>query len=200
MSENYWLAITRELETGCTCVSFDLLGKPHGLICACGQVPLPSVNPILAFSSSLSVLTLRMPSRIRPLLSEFLEVLLSVLTPLSSISGMYVNPNTFQSQMQEHAAQAAYVRAVFDPELIEQELKHEIFDPSNLFRSIGLTLKSHCAPMRDAAVEEMVMLAQTCAPGGCGTKGDAVKALKYCMDILELMKLVRCHHFHCCVC
>lgn len=197
MSENYWLAIVRELENGCTCVSFDLRGRPHGLVCACGQVSLPSLNPILAFSSSLRVLTLRMPSRIRPLLSEFLEVLLSVIQPLSSISGMYVNPNTFQSQMQEHAAQAAHMRSVFDPELIEQELKHELFDPSGLFRSIGVTLKSHCAPMRDRAVEAMVEVAQSCRPGGGGTKADAVKAVRMCLDILELMKLVSlCTLYH----
>jgi hypothetical protein len=190
MSENYWAAITKELESGCTCVSFDLHGRPHDLVCACGQVCLPTLNPILAFSSSLNVLTLRMPSRIRCLLSEFLEVLLSVIQPLSSLSGMYVNPNTFQSQMQEHAAQAAYMRSVFDPDLIEQELKHKLFDPSGLFQTIGHTLKSHCAPMRDRAVDAMVAVAQSCAPGGGGSKTDAVRAVRMCMDILELMKLV----------
>jgi hypothetical protein len=190
MAENYWNAITRELESGCTCVSFDPQGKPHDLICACGKVSLPPVNPILAISAPLQVLTLRMPSRILPLLTEFLEVLLSVIQPLSSISGMYVNPNTFQAQMQEHAAQAAYMRSVFDPELIEQELKHGLFDPSGLFQTIGRTLKSHCAPMRDRAVEGMIAVAQACAPGGSGTKADAVKAVRMCMDILELMKLV----------
>ena len=190
MSENYWAAITRELETGCTCVSFNLQGQPHELVCACGQVSLPTVNPILAFSSSLHVLTLRMPSRIRPLLSEFLEVLLSVIQPLSTLSGMYVNPNTFHSQMREHAAQAAHLRSIFDPDLIEQELKHKLFDPSGLFQMIGTTLKSHCAPMRDRAVEAMVAVAQSCAPSGRGTKADAVRAVRMCMDILELMKLV----------
>ena len=132
-----------------------------------------------------------MPSRIRRLLTEFLEVLLLVIQPLSSISGMYVNPDTFKAQMQEHTAQAAYIRSIFDPALIEQELKHEVFDPSGLFRAIGNTLKGHCAPMRDRAVETMVQAAQACAPGGTGTKQDAVKAVMMCMEILELMKLVR---------
>lgn len=94
--------------------------------------------------------------------------------------------------MQEHSAQAAYIRTVFDPTLIEQELKHSVFDPSGLFASIGQTLKGHCAPMRDRAVEVMVQAAQACAPGGNGTKSDAVKAVRMCMEILELMKLVRC--------
>lgn len=191
MSEKYWAAVVQELENGCTCVSFDLAGKPHSVVCACTQVSAPSTNPVVAFSPLLSVLTLRMPSRIRNLLSEFLEVLLLVIQPLSSISGMYVNPSTFKSQMQEHSAQAAYIRSVFDPTLIEQEMKHELFDPSGLFRSIGITLKGHCAPMRDRAVELMVQAAQDCTPGGSGTRADAVKAVRMCLEILELMKLVR---------
>ena len=96
--------------------------------------------------------------------------------------------------MQEHAAQAAYMRSVFDPELIEQELRHELFDPSGLFLTIGRTLKSHCAPMRDRAVENMIAVAQSCAPSGGGSKADAVKAVRLCMDILEFMKLVSCSY------
>jgi hypothetical protein len=40
------------------------------------------------------------------------------------------------------------MRSVFDPDFIEQELKHEIFDPSGLFQVIGNTLMSHghCRP------------------------------------------------------
>ena len=152
-----------------------------------------------------------MPSRIRPLLSEFLDLLLCVIQPLSGISG-YVNPNTLQVQMQQHAAQAARLRSVFDPELIEQEIRHGVFDPSGLFEAIGQVLKgvsivnflcwrkfesflffvlsAHCAPMRDQAVEVMVEVARSCAPGGTGTKADAVRAVRICLDILELMKLV----------
>jgi len=190
MSEKYWNAITQEIETGCTCVSFDLHGKPHPVVCACAQVPHPPCGPVVAYSSCMNGYTLRMPSRIHRLLVEFLEVLLLVIQPLSSISGMYVNPDTFQAQMQEHSSQAAYIRSIFDPALIEQELKHQVFDPSGLFRAIGSTLKGHCAPMRDRAVEMMVQAGQTCAPGGTGTKQDAVKAVRMCMEILELMKLV----------
>ena len=88
------------------------------------------------------------------------------------------------------------MRSIFDPALIEQELKHELFDPSALFRCIGVTLKGHCAPMRDRAVEVMVQAAQTCGPGGAGSKADAVKTVRMCMDILELMKLVRNNRPH----
>jgi hypothetical protein len=121
---------------------------------------------------------------------EFLEVLLFVIQPLSSISDTYANPSTFQVQIERHAAQAAHLRSVFDPELIQQELKHNLFDPSGLFIVIGQTLKSHCAPMRDRDVDAMVEIAKTCAPGGGGCKADAVRAVRKCLDILELMKLV----------
>ncbi|KAF8073790.1 T-complex protein 11-domain-containing protein [Lyophyllum atratum] len=194
MCERYWAALIQEVESGCTCVSFDSYGKPHTVVCACVQVPKPPSHPVVAYSSALNVLTLRMPSRIRNLLAEFLEVLLLVIQPLSSISGMYVNPNTFKSQMQEHSAQAAYIRSIFDPALIEQELKHELFDPSGLFSAIGGILKGHCAPMRDRAVEAMVQAAQACAPGGTGSKSDAVSAVRMCLEILELMKLDIANH------
>jgi T-complex protein 11 len=190
LAEKYWLAVTQELKTECTCVSFDMHGEPHTLVCACKRVALPVKTPMLAFSSSHRVLTLRTPSRIRPLLTEFLEVLLSVIQPLASISGMCVNPDTLQVQMREHAAQAAHLRSVFDTDLIEQEMRYGLFDPSGLFRSIGDTLKSHCAPMRDRAVESMVAVAASCAPGGSGGNSEAVNAIRMCMDILELMKLV----------
>ncbi|KAG6816302.1 hypothetical protein H0H87_007134 [Tephrocybe sp. NHM501043] len=192
--ERYWASIIQEAESGCTCVSFDSQRKPHAVICACVQVPKPPSHPVVAYSSALNVLTLRMPSRIRSLLTEFLEVLLLVIQPLSSVSGMYVDPNTFKSQMQEHSAQAAYVRSIFDPILIEQELKHELFDPSGLFSAIGAILKGHCAPMRDRAVEAMVQAAKACAPGGSGRKRDAVAAVRMCLEILELMKLDIANH------
>ncbi|KAK7048328.1 vacuolar ATP synthase subunit B [Favolaschia claudopus] len=191
-AEKYWAAITTELESDCTCVSFDVRGKPHPTICACAHVSTPSLNPVVAFSPALQVVTLRMPSRIRALLDEFLEVLLLVIQPLSSVAGANISPT--KAQQAEHIAQAAHIRSVFDPALIEQELKHKLFDPSGLFRVIGLTLQGHCAPMRDHAVELMVQVAQTCAPGGEGDKADAVRAVRMCMDILELMKLDIANH------
>ncbi|KIJ62572.1 hypothetical protein HYDPIDRAFT_94005 [Hydnomerulius pinastri MD-312] len=194
LSDRYWRAVAQELENGCTCVSFDLQWRPCECICVCRRVALPSHNPILTYSTSRQVLTLRMPSRIRPLLTEFLEVLLFVIQPLTSISDTYANPNTFQVQIERHAAQAAHLRSVFDPDLIQQELQHDLFDPSGLFIVIGQTLKSHCAPMRDRAVDTMVEVAKTCAPGGSGSKADAVKAVRMCLDILELMKLDIANH------
>ncbi|CAK5284199.1 unnamed protein product [Mycena citricolor] len=189
-AEKYWVAVTCELESGCTCVSFDVHGKPHPTVCACAHVSTPSSNPIIAFSPTLNVATLRMPSRVRILLEEFLQVILLVIQPMSGC----VQAPPSQDRREEHCVQTEYLRSVFDPALIEQELAHGVFDPSSLFRAIGLTLQGHCAPMRDQAVEMMVQLAQSCSPGGNGTKADAVKAVRMCMDILELMKLDIANH------
>jgi len=193
LSDRYWNAIAQELENGCTCVSFDFQGRPHDCVCVCRRVSPAPPNPVVAFPTARRVLTLRMPSRIRPLLNEFLDLLLCVIQPLSGISG-YVSPNTLQVQMQQHAMQANRLRSVFDPDLIEQEIRHDVFDPSGLFQEIGQVLKAHCAPMRDQAVEAMVEAAQSCSPGGTGTKTDAVRAVRMCLDILELMKLDIANH------
>jgi hypothetical protein len=194
--ENYWRSVHQELENGCTCISLDYESRLVDLKCACKRIPQPGSQPLLVFFPLDSVMTVRMPSRLRPLLAELLEVLLSVIQPLpSTSSGFYMqHPTTSvsgqQHQAQQHAVQATLLRSVLDSDLIEQELKHGLFDPSGLFRVIGETLKCHCAPMRDRAVETMVQIAQTCAPGGGGTKADAVKALRMCFEVLEFMKLV----------
>ncbi|KAF8917126.1 T-complex protein 11-domain-containing protein [Mucidula mucida] len=192
LSEKYWNAIITELETGCTCVSFDNQSQPTpSVLCACQHIPLPSDTPVSTISPSLGIMTIRMPSRIRPLLTEFLQVLISVLQPLSSISGIYVNPVSFKSQAQEHRDQASHIRSIFDPSLIEQELKHRVFDPSGLFRAIGNILKAHCAPIRDKAVEAMIQMAEA---AGHPSRSESVMALRQCMDILELMKLDIANH------
>ena len=128
------------------------------------------------------VYTIRMPSRIPALLTEFIEVMVYVIQPLNN-TNIYTDPNAIREQAQEHSQHAAYLRSIFDVALIEQELKHKVFDPSGLFFHIGETLKHHCAPMRDRAVEEMVQVAQKPGP-------EAFKAVRMCLELLELMKLV----------
>ncbi|KAG0691902.1 hypothetical protein DFH29DRAFT_787235, partial [Suillus ampliporus] len=68
----------------------------------------------------------------------------------------YIQPimPTLQTQIEQHTAQAApSYRSLFDTELVEQELRHELFDPSGLFIVTNQTLKSRCAPMRDRTVD-----------------------------------------------
>jgi hypothetical protein len=182
-----------ELETGCTCVTFDTHGKPSGSVCVCRRLPTPPADPIIACLPLRRRLTLRMPSRIRPLLHELLLVLLSIISPQTAL--VSTSPQSgrisIQQRRKQQQEQAQALRAVLDVDLIEQEMRHGLFDPSGAFEVIGQILKSHCAPMRDPAVDAMVQLAMTCAPGGGGGKAEAVRAIRECFELLELMKLVR---------
>ncbi|KAH9080559.1 Tcp11-domain-containing protein [Lactarius deliciosus] len=195
-ADTYWKAVLTELETGCTCVTFDTHGKPGGCVCVCRRLPTPPVDPIIACLPLRRRLTLRMPSRIRPLLQELLLVLLSIITPQTAL--VSTSPQSgrisVQQRRKQQQEQAQSLRAVLDVDLIEQEMRHGLFDPSGAFEVIGQILKSHCAPMRDQAVDAMVQLAKTCAPGGEGSKADAVRAIRECFELLELMKLDIANH------
>jgi hypothetical protein len=77
---------------------------------------------------------------------------------------------------------------VLDVDLIMQEVEHNAFNPVGTFALIGEILKDHCAPMRDAAIDDMVAFAGRCSSG---PKSEIVRAIRACFEILELMKLVR---------
>ncbi|KAF8964294.1 T-complex protein 11-domain-containing protein [Flammula alnicola] len=188
MFEKYWNAVWEEVQTGCTCVTLDTQGNCHPKACICARHPTTPPIPIVSQISKEdpTIYTIRMPSRIPALLSEFLQVMLLVIQPLSN-TAVYTNPTAVREQAQEHSAHAAYLESIFDPALIEQELKHKVFDPSGLFSQIGETLKHHCAPMRDRAVEEMVQVAQRPGP-------EAFTAVRMCLELLELMKLDIANH------
>ncbi len=156
---------------------------------------MPVDRPLIAFSQgSGNTMTVRTPSRIRPLLLELLEVLVSIIQPPQPPSTrppeLLFPPPPQHPQFQQNVAHVALLRQLLDPDLIQQEIGHGLFDPSGVFQAIGDIIRCHCAPMRDAAVDQMVSLAQSCAPGGSGTKLDAVRAIRMCFEIMELMKLV----------
>ncbi|TFY50162.1 hypothetical protein EVG20_g11683, partial [Dentipellis fragilis] len=194
-AETYWRAVRTELESGCTCVTFDTRGRPHSLLCVCKRLPDAPSEPVIACMPLRRKLTLRMPSRIKPLLQELLHVLLSIIRPQTSVP-----PNTqggnvsFQQRLRQHQEQTVRLQAVLDADLILQEMKHGVYDLSSSFRVIGEVLKSHCAPMRDGAVDAVVALANKCSLDGEGTKADAVQAMRSCFEILELMKLDIANH------
>ncbi|KAI0269816.1 T-complex protein 11-domain-containing protein [Gloeopeniophorella convolvens] len=195
-ADTYWKAVLTELESGCTCVTFDTHGKPSGCVCVCRRLPTPPADPIIACLPLRRRLTLRMPSRIKPLLQELLLVLLSIISPQTALvsTSPQSGKTSIQDRLKQQQEQAQSLRAVLDVDLIEQEMRHGLFDPSGAFDVIGQILKSHCAPMRDQAVDAMVQLAKTCAPGAGGSKADAVRAIRECFELLELMKLDIANH------
>ncbi|KAI1789612.1 Tcp11-domain-containing protein [Ganoderma leucocontextum] len=199
LADNYWLAIVRELECGCTCTTLDANGRLTERRCACGILSMPIDRPLIAFSQGTgNTMTVRTPSRIRPLLHELLEVLVSIIQPLQPPNTrppeLLFPPPPQHPQFQQNLTHVALLRQLLDPDLIQQEIDHGLFDPSGVFQAIGDIIRCHCAPMRDAAVDQMVALARSCAPGGSGTKLDAVRAIRMCFEIMELMKLDVANH------
>ncbi|PCH40080.1 Tcp11-domain-containing protein [Wolfiporia cocos MD-104 SS10] len=193
-ADAYWLAVLRELECGCTCSTVDAHGRPCERVCVCGSVPKPTTRPLYAHTPD-GRITVRVPSRIRPLLLELREVLVSIIQPvMSRTTGLYVNPPPLHPQFQQNEEHVALLRSVLDAELIQQEMDHNLFDPSSVFQTIGNIIRCHCAPMRDSSVAQMVELAKQCAPGAGGNKVDAVRAIRLCFEIMELMKLDIANH------
>ncbi|OSX59836.1 hypothetical protein POSPLADRAFT_1092821, partial [Postia placenta MAD-698-R-SB12] len=194
LADNYWLAIIRELECGCTCFTVDAHGRPSDRICICQTHQMPPGGAVYARTAD-NRTTVRVASRIRPLLLELLEVLVSIIQPVMSKStGLYMQPTSLHPQFQQNVTHVALLRSVLDADLIQQEMEHGLFDPSGVFQTIGDIIRCHCAPMRDHAVDQMVSLAKSCAPGGNGSKVDAVRAIRLCFEIMELMKLDVANH------
>ncbi|KAI0785270.1 T-complex protein 11-domain-containing protein [Abortiporus biennis] len=196
MADNYWLAIVRELDTACTCVTLDAHGRLQERICICNSVPMPTVKSIRASSPSGNFMTVRTPSRLKPLLSELLEVLISIIQPVAtrSSSGLCLHPGLLQPHYHQNSTHISHLRSILDADLILQQIEHNLFNPAGVFEEIGRVIRCYCAPMRDAAVDQMVKLAQSCMPGGTGTKADAVRAIRMCFEIMELMKLDVANH------
>ena len=188
-AESYWRAVDLELNTGCTCVSFDVDGKPQPVCCVCKRIPAPLSEPVIACLPQKRCLTLRMPGRLRPLLQELLAVLLSIIKPPPQQYASATPPpatRTPQSPRQNEA-HVRTLHEILDADLILQEVAHHAFDPAPTVAALAQILKAHCAPMRDAAIDEMV--ARVSGPDR--TPSDACRALRASFEILELMKLVR---------
>ncbi|KAI0822279.1 T-complex protein 11-domain-containing protein [Trametes gibbosa] len=197
LADHYWLTIVRELETGCTCTTIDVHGKPAVLRCACETAQKAPEKPTIRYFPG-HLATVRTPSRIHPLLTELLEVLISIIQPPRAPTlrppELLFPPAQQHPQFQQNLVHIALLRQHLDPDLILQEISHGLFDPSGLFQVIGDIIRRHCAPMRDTAVDQMVSLARSCAPGGNGRKLDAVRAIRMCFEIMELMKLDVANH------
>lgn len=81
------------------------------------------------------------------------------------------------------------IEETLDADLIAQEVAHGVLDIASLARFMGSTLKMHCAPMRDEAVDRMV---DSVVQGG-----DITRGLRMCFELLELMKLVSAARIAC---
>jgi hypothetical protein len=67
-----------------------------------------------------------------------------------------------------------------DPDFLTAQIRRKVLG-TGLFRMIGEAMKVHCAPVRDAMVDDMVHTA---------VHGEVALGLKKCFDCAEVMKLV----------
>lgn len=80
------------------------------------------------------------------------------------------------------------VRDALDPALLKQQISRSSLDYPQLAIWLAGVIKLHCAPMRDAWVDEMVMQFRMAAKDGDQTM--LVKGVRTLFGILEAMKLV----------
>ncbi|KTW29846.1 hypothetical protein T552_01050 [Pneumocystis carinii B80] len=85
-----------------------------------------------------------------------------------------------------------YIIEILDPDLIVQELVHNLFDVEKFIEHLAYILKQHCAPVRDVLLDKMVQKVKL------GFKiNDLLKfvdGLRMGFDILEMMKLDVANH------
>ncbi|KAM0790105.1 hypothetical protein ACM66B_005432 [Microbotryomycetes sp. NB124-2] len=165
LASQYWTAVTREVRDRCRCTTF-LDGQTLPCICSTS-------------TSTAGKLFDRLPSRIAPLIHELRAIVLSLLPSPSSTTPVWA------SSPSSAAVTRDQIFETLDPAFISQQLTRGVLDVGSLAKFLGQTLKMHCAPMRDALVDEMV---EAC------TSDDVVGGLRLCFEILELMKLDIANH------
>ena len=142
-------------------------------------------------------LPMRVPSRIRPLIDELREVITNVVlrpcaVPFKSFFGTHAyNPVLKPRKIVLSADDSiAWVHDAFDTPLIEQQLRHKVFNPAKLFLAVGELLGRHCAPIRDNLVQKMITQAQRSVSGDYESLDTALGAMPTCFELLEYMHLV----------
>lgn len=193
-STRYWLAVLMELETGCTCVAFDEANKVWPCVC-------PDARPATAAPSAPGAPQIpgKMPSRVLPMLVELRTLLRHVTSPASAVSP---NDCPFRPPPPEPAPQHPdQLSVLLDEHRVFDDVRRGTYDHVPLFRYIGQLLKEHCAPMRDARIDNMVAFACDGPPADparppttASWKSHVLQAIRMCFEILELMAMDIANH------
>ncbi|KAH7099016.1 T-complex protein 11-domain-containing protein, partial [Auriculariales sp. MPI-PUGE-AT-0066] len=114
----------------------------------------------------------KLPSRVLPMLAELRSLI-------------------------RHPVHRDQMNQLLDEHHILDAIRLGVYDYPSLFRFIGQTLKEHCAPMRDARIDSMVIFA-------CGgpqqpasssvVKSHILQAIRMCFDVVELMAMDIANH------
>lgn len=215
VADMYWESIEAEITTGCRCTrwqvpakpamgSQSLKGKEKMAECVCGKWREDlSEDDWWAFQRS-RMWSSRLPELIRseypravpcpgaradPIaLREILITLMGSTTPCAnhfahSFSREALDAHELTCPTVTHALVPQLYEAL-DPEFLTRRVRRKAFDLS-LFQILGEAMKVHCAPVRDALVDDMVRSA-TASNG----KGGVALGLRKCFDCVEIMKLV----------
>lgn len=186
-ADRYWEALARELDTGCRCTTYPHppsaaalhLGKKSlSLPCICR----PAISPASIAMTVPAGLATRLPSRVHALVVALRDILLSIV-PSNDDTATSTTPGKGTHEL---------LKDTLDADLIAQEVAHGVYDISALALYLGHLLKTHCAPMRDEMIDNMVQAIQ------CGQqKNDSIAVatgLRKCFSVLELMKLDIANH------
>lgn len=176
-AEQYWSAVSREITQGCRCSAFV---DCEVLPCICTRASTSSSTYLISAA--------QLPSRVTPLVAELRGILLSLLPATGPASPTPPSIAVFETVPHSNGSAPIYgpreqLIDALDPTAITEQLAAGRLDVGGLARFLGATLQTHCAPMRDEAVDEMVAAFE----GGEGF----ITGLRMCFEILELMKLVR---------
>lgn len=205
--EKYWTAVSREIELGCICTSFE---GQRLLPCTCGGAAAPSGpqrSPIAMTRDSKSgpgscskwPADRSPPSRVPVLVQELRAICLSILpggngaaysptlsrSPLASTMAGGGPPLVSHSGGGLISADHSVLASTLDPVFISQQLAHGVLDVPDLVSFLASVLQLHCAPMRDEMIDEMVQETK---------RGRVGKGLRMCFEVLELMKLDIANH------
>lgn len=188
-TNRYWDCVRAEIEYGCRCMRWDVDGRVKD--CICGRWK-ENMSEVAWWKESRATWPSRLPQLIQTL-RQILESLMASTTPCVNHYAHAMNRDVQSA----HGPACPTVThslvptlfAALDAEFLTSQVRRGNFDV-NIFRVIGEAMKVHCAPVRDAMVDDMVATAS----GLDGRQPDVVSGLRKCFDCVEVMKLDIANH------
>jgi hypothetical protein len=209
-ADMYWESLGDELASGCRCSRWRIRNdgtprdqqKEQSCLCEGWKRELtesawwewqatrwPSRLPDLIKSEYCSLIP---RSSIADSLSALREILISLMGSTTPCPNHFAHSFSREALAAHEAtcptvthALVPELYAALDPEFLTIQVRRGTFSLA-IFQMLGEAMKVHCAPVRDAMVDDMVSTAMS---------GQVAVALRKCFDCVEIMKLVSlCGH------
>ena len=178
-SSRYWTACQRELESGCRCMAWAAAPSATAILAGKQLEPLPCSCSSQLSDQGVTQNDTRIhvsdetPSRLHGMVGELRDIILMIVPADDRDESIAESPSP--------RITASIVRDAFDQDLLLQQARHGMLDGTAISRFLSDVMKAHCAPLRDAKVDEMVRLFE--GPGSTALVG----GLKMAFEILEIM-------------